>query len=138
MGEVLIDLGEMAPRGRQQTAPATTRRRPSSYRAVLAALTVVLIAPLTASVHRTPPLPPVIVEARLGDMTYVTRDRLFVVSAGPELIASAVQNKIVSEYGLPGGVIEWRAVQFDPDDARARRGGEHRSDGQREEHGGLC
>ena len=39
---------------------------------------------------------------------------------------------------LSGGVIECRAVQPNPDDARARRGGEHLPDGQREEHGGLC
>jgi len=103
VGDVLIDLGEIAPRGRQETAPATARRRPLSYRAALAALTLLLIAPLTASVHRTPPVPPVTVEARLGDMTYVTGDRLFVVSAGPGPFATAVQTKIVSEYGLPGG-----------------------------------
>lgn len=100
---MLIDLGELSPRGQQRTATTARPRRPFSYRAALIALTVLLITTLTASAHRSPPAPPVLIEARLGDMTYVSADRLFVVGAGPELIASAVQNKIVSEYALPGG-----------------------------------
>jgi hypothetical protein len=111
VGDVLIDLGEMPPRGLQRTVATPSRHRPNSYRATLAALTVLLGATLTASVHRVPPAPPVIVEARLGDMTYVTPDRLFVVSAGPQLVASAaVQNKIVSAYELPRGELVSRTT----------------------------
>lgn len=110
MGDVLIDLGEMSPHGRQRAARTTSRHRPFSYRATLTALTVLLIAALTASAHRPPPASPVVIEARLGDMTYVGAGRLFVVSAGPELVASAVQSKIVSEYGLPGGELMSRTT----------------------------
>jgi outer membrane protein assembly factor BamB len=103
VGDVLIDLGEMLPRGREQAPTNPPRRRPTSYRAVLATLAVLLAATLTASTHRTPPSPPVVVQARLGDMTYVTGDRLFVVSAGGNMIASRIRNKTISEYGLPHG-----------------------------------
>jgi len=40
--------------------------------------------------------------------------------------------------GLAGSVIEFRASELEPDDARARCGRKNFPDGQREKHGGLC
>jgi hypothetical protein len=102
VGDVLIDLGEMAPRGRTPIEASAPDRRPS-HRALLAGLTLILVALLTGAVHHGPPPPPTFIDARIGDMMYVSTDRVFVVRPGPELAFSAVQNKIVSEYRLPTG-----------------------------------
>ena len=102
MGDVLIDLGELS-RERQRTRPVARRRRPASYRAALAGLGIVLVALLTGGAHRGPPVPPTVIDARLGDQMFVGDGRLFVVSPGSALPGSAVRNKIISGYALPSG-----------------------------------
>jgi hypothetical protein len=98
----LIDLGEL-PHGGRQRLPAAATRRPRPYRTALAVLAVVLIGTLTGAAHRSPPVPPKIIAARLDDATFVGTDRLFVVRAGPKLDGSVLQNKIISAYALPAG-----------------------------------
>jgi outer membrane protein assembly factor BamB len=97
--DVLIDLGEI-PR---HTPLPVEPGRPASYRPILGALAVVLVVLLAGAAHRGPPDPPVVIPARLGDALFVGSDGFFVVSAGPELLGWPMQNKIISEYALPGG-----------------------------------
>jgi outer membrane protein assembly factor BamB len=102
-GGVLIDLGELPSVGARRMGRAVTGRPPRAYRTILAVLTVVLVAALGAAGYTAPPAPPVVIPARLGDMMVVGADRFYVISAGPEVAGSVVQNKIVSTYGLPDG-----------------------------------
>ncbi|MGX6602520.1 hypothetical protein ACWKSP_10350 [Micromonosporaceae bacterium Da 78-11] len=96
MGNALIDLGEVS-REKAAVAPGP----PVPYRLLLGALSLVLLALLTAAVHHSPPQPPQVIAARLGDLTFVRDHLLFVVTPGPELPGSDVQNRIVSTYTLP-------------------------------------
>ena len=98
MAEALIDLGIVATEERRQLP-----RPPSLPRPVLLLVALALVGLLTGAAHRPPPSPPVVVAARLGDMTYVTGDRLFVVSPGKELLDPIVTTKTVSAYSLPEG-----------------------------------
>jgi hypothetical protein len=99
---VLIDLGEV-PGHRDEPAAGAMPRAPVPYRLMLAALSIVLVALLAGSVHRQRPAPPTVIAGRLSDVTFVHGDRLFLVTAGPQLLTADVQNKIVSAYALPGG-----------------------------------
>ena len=99
----MIDLGEVPPGGRERAPVVAGRRRPVPYRAVLGGLTVLLTALTAGAAHRAPPAPPTVIDARPGDTMVVGADRVFVVAPGPPLQGSAVQNKIISEYRLPGG-----------------------------------
>ena len=99
----MIDLGELPARGREEAATVPAPRRPVSARTLLGTLAVLLIAMTAGAVHRGPLPPPTVIDARLGDTMLVGADRLFVVAAEPERLASAVQTKTVSEYGLPDG-----------------------------------
>jgi hypothetical protein len=105
VSDVVIDLGELPSGGRHRVGRALIARPPRPYRTVLGAIAIVLAAMLTGAAHVNPPEPPLIIPARLGDSTFVVGDRLFVVSAGPELIGGGVQNKIVSTYALPSGAL---------------------------------
>jgi hypothetical protein len=100
VSDVLIDLGELSQPGGRVGGP---RRVPRPYRSMLAVLAVLLLAAAAGSAYRRPPDPPTIVAARLGDSMFVGADRLYVVSAGPEVPGSVIQNKIISVYGLPAG-----------------------------------
>jgi hypothetical protein len=104
-GDVVIDLGELPRGGRQPVGAVAYAAPPRPYRTVLAAITIVLAAMLTGAAHVNPPAPPLIIPARLGDTTFVVGDRLFVVSAGPEVPGGSVQKKIVSAYALPAGTL---------------------------------
>lgn len=101
MGHSVIDLGEV-PASREQSAPPLMPRPPVPYRALLGALSVVLVAVLAGSEFRPPPRPPTVIPARLGDATYVVGDRLFVVGAGRlENDGETVVNRVISTYALP-------------------------------------
>jgi hypothetical protein len=102
VSDVLIDLGELPQRGKQGVR-ATVIRSPRPYRSVLGAVAILLLALLSGAGHQQDPVAPTIIPARLGDNMYVSGNRLFVVSAGSELLASPVQNKIISTYALPAG-----------------------------------
>ncbi len=99
----MIDLGELPSRGRERTGTVAPTRRPVPYRALLGGLAVLLLAMVTGSVHRGPPAPPTVIDARPGDMMFVGTDRVFVVGAGSEPTILAVRTKIISEYRLPDG-----------------------------------
>ena len=101
VAHTMIDLGEV-PKHREHTAATAATRPPVPYRPVLGALSILLIVLLAGAAHRNPPRPPVIIPARLSDVTFVDGDRLFVVGVGPALLGSDVQNKVVSRYTLPG------------------------------------
>lgn len=101
VGDVLIDLGEQ--RGRPPRDIRAPRARPHPHRTALAVLSAVLLVGLSGAAAPPTPVAPVMLPAGLGDAMFVERDRLHVVSAGPEPRESAVQTKIVSTYTLPGG-----------------------------------
>jgi hypothetical protein len=105
VGDVLIDLGEMPQRDRRRAPGPSALGRPFPHRLALGVLALVLVALLAGAVHREPPDPPVVIAARLGDTLFVGDDQVFVVSAGPELIGSVVQNKVISAYALPDGAL---------------------------------
>lgn len=100
MADVLIDLGDVAVQERRRVLPDPP---PLNRRLVLLVVALVLLAMTAGAVHRGPPAPPVVVPARLGDMTFVSADRLFVVSPGTDSHDSAGTYKIVFEYDLPSG-----------------------------------
>jgi hypothetical protein len=102
LSDVLIDLGEL-PQGGKQGVRAAVSWSPHRFRNVLGVVAVLLLALLSGAAHQPDPVAPTIISARLGDNMYVAGDRLFVVSAGSELLASPVQNKIISTYALPAG-----------------------------------
>jgi hypothetical protein len=104
VSNVLIDLGELPPRGQRRIAP-TLARRPIPYRAVLGVLAVLLLGLLGGAGYRPPPVGPAIIAAQLADATYISGNRLFIVSAGTDPFGSAVHNKIVSAYALPEGTL---------------------------------
>ena len=106
--ESLIDLGEVTP-GRPYGAAVRSPRPPRAYRSVLAVLTVALLASLGGAAHVAPPAPPKIIPARLGDTTFVTGDRLFVVT-GPGLPAGQVQHTTINTYALPSGSLLGRTT----------------------------
>ena len=99
MGDVLIELDEQ--RGRLPSDTGVPRDRPHAFRALLAALSAILLVGLSGAVARSAPVGPIIVPARLGDSMYVEQSRLHIVSAGPE--PATVRSKIVSTYALPAG-----------------------------------
>jgi outer membrane protein assembly factor BamB len=89
MAEALIDLSVAAP---VEPPP------PVPYRAVLGALSLILLAVLAGSAPRAHPQPPVIIPARLGDATFLDGDRLFVVGTGR---LETYMNRVVTGYRLP-------------------------------------
>jgi len=99
VGDVLIELGEQ--RGRLPSDVGVPRDRPHAFRALLAALSAILLVGLSGAVARSAPVGPIVVPARLGDSMYVEQSRLHIVSAGPE--PATVRSKIVSTYALPAG-----------------------------------
>ncbi|GAA2621686.1 outer membrane protein assembly factor BamB family protein [Paractinoplanes durhamensis] len=89
----MIDLGLV-----REVPPV---ERPIPYRAVLGALSLVLLALLSGAAHRSPARPPAIVPARLGDTVYLDGDRLFVVASGSAQAGETVQSWAVDGYRLP-------------------------------------
>ena len=109
MSNVLIDLGELPPQGQRRSLPFGAGR-PIPYRAVLGTVAVVLLGLLGGAGYLRPPVGPTIIAALLADTTFLTGDRLFVVSAGTDPFGSALRNKIVSTYALPGGTLLSRST----------------------------
>ena len=102
VSSALIDLGEVPRAAPDGTLPAAvTQLPPRRHRTVLAVIAGLLAAMLSGAAHVAPPAAPRIVPARLGDATFVSADRLFVVSAGP----AQVRNKVVRTYSLPAGAL---------------------------------
>jgi hypothetical protein len=97
MSNGVIDLGE----AREAPAAAVADRPPFPFRIVFGALSIVLIALLAGGVPRARQAPPTVIPARLGDATFVSDDRLFVVSAGRQVRGTDVQNRVVTTYSLP-------------------------------------
>ena len=104
MSNILIDLGELPQRGQRRSLPIGTRR-PIPYRFLLSVLAVVLLGLLGGAAYLPPPPAPTIIAALLADTTFISGDRLFVVSASPGPFMMARQNKIVSAYALPAGTL---------------------------------
>jgi hypothetical protein len=96
----VIDLGEVQ---REQPMPVATVRPPVPWRGLLGVLSLLLIAALAGAAPQLPPRSPTVIPARLADATFIDGDRLFVVSAGPQMADQSVKNQLVSAYTLPGG-----------------------------------
>ncbi|MEV6631225.1 hypothetical protein AB0M54_10780 [Actinoplanes sp. NPDC051470] len=99
MGETLIDLGMVTRTVRVAAAPDPLRLR----RPLGALIALILVALCTGAAHREPPPPPRVVAAGLGDMTFVSADRLFVVEAGPFPPGAPATDRVINEYALPAG-----------------------------------
>jgi hypothetical protein len=96
----MIDLGDVR---REEPEPVAAARPPVPWRALLGALSLLLVALLAGGTPQPSSRPPVVIPARLGDETFIDGERLFVVGAGPQPADRSVQNKLVSAYTLPGG-----------------------------------
>jgi hypothetical protein len=94
---VVIDLGEL-PRELREAPAATV---PVPWRAMLGALSIVLVALLSGAAHHAPPRPPAVIAARLSDTTFVVRDRLFVVGLGAADTSGRARTRVISGYRLP-------------------------------------
>lgn len=105
MSEALIDLGVVTRTEPVAAPPEPLRLRPSVLRLLCAVLALGLLATLTGAAHRMPPAPPIVVAAGLGDATFVTADRLFVVEAGPFPPGAPATAKVINEYALPDGAL---------------------------------
>jgi len=90
MAEVLIDLGED-----RRVITLDTLDPPPLLRPLLVVAALLLVTLLAGAAHREPPPAPLVVPARLGDMMYVSADRLFVVEQGG--------TRTVTAYALPDG-----------------------------------
>src|SRR4051794_24207003 len=71
-------------------------------RAVLAALSVVLVAMLGGADRLGGSRPPTVIPARLGDAAYIYGDQLFVVGTGRLETGEAVVDRSIATYALPG------------------------------------
>jgi hypothetical protein len=98
MANAMIDLGEVQPE-----VTALGGRPPVPWRALLGALSVVLLA-LVAGSAATVPLPaPKVIPARLGEATFLNGNRLFLATSGPAVFAPSALVKIINAYSIPGG-----------------------------------
>lgn len=102
MSESVIDLGDLTHERARVEAPTSMPRTSRPYRSVLAAIAILLLASLAGAERVTPPAPPKIIPARLGDTTFVSGNRLFVVT-GPGLPTGQAQPSTITMYALPSG-----------------------------------
>ncbi|WP_433296605.1 hypothetical protein ACQP2F_38815 [Actinoplanes sp. CA-030573] len=99
MSHIVIDLGEV-PDHRATPAETPAPRPPVPWRVLLGALAVVLVALLGGAAARHRPEAPVVIPARLGDTTYLSGNRLFLVGTGG-VESSTPQARTISTYRLP-------------------------------------
>ncbi|MFI5931098.1 hypothetical protein [Actinoplanes sp. NPDC051494] len=99
----MIELGDPA------LTPVPAARRPGGIRKPLAAVTLGLLALLGGAVPHPRPPAVTVVAARLGESTFVERDRLHIVS-GTGYQASGPRERTVSTYSLPGGRLLFRST----------------------------
>ncbi|WP_203815928.1 outer membrane protein assembly factor BamB family protein [Paractinoplanes ferrugineus] len=71
------------------------------YRAVLGAITLVLVAALGGAAGQAPPRAPAIIPAGLGDETFLYGDRLYLIASGRAEGDETTQNRVVTTYQLP-------------------------------------
>jgi hypothetical protein len=98
VANTMIDLGEVRP-----AAPWADAGPPVPWRALLAVLSVVLLALPAGSAAIVPFPAPVVIPARLADTTFIDGNRLFVVTQGPAVFDPSALIKIINAYSLPGG-----------------------------------
>jgi outer membrane protein assembly factor BamB len=109
VANVQIDLGEVREH-RESAAATPISRPPVPYRALLAALSVVLVGLLGGAQHVGPPQLPTVIPARLGDATFVIDDRLFLVGTGRLETGEAVTDRVIGTYALPDGELLGRTT----------------------------
>ncbi|WP_250038177.1 PQQ-like beta-propeller repeat protein [Paractinoplanes maris] len=98
MPDHVIELGELP---REAPPAAAEADQPVPRRALLALLSLILLAQLAAGAPFPVMRPPAIVPARLGDTMFLGADRMLLVSGSATLVAQ-VSRRIVSTYALPG------------------------------------
>jgi hypothetical protein len=103
VADVVIDLGEL-PHGAQRRVRPTSRP-PHPYRPLLVSIGVVLVAMLTGAVPTPAVVAPMTIPARLGDATFIARDRYFVIASADQWATSQVQSKTISTYALPSATL---------------------------------
>ena len=98
VSQTLIDLGEVPD---HRATPTAVPRPPVPYRALLGALSVVLLALLAGAGHQRQPLAPTVIPARLGDSFTLDGDRMYIIGAGGVDSFDAVRDRVVTVYQLP-------------------------------------
>lgn len=98
--DVQIDLGELRGAHDDPVVPPATRP-PLPYRALAAALVLVLVALLAGAEHRGPPRP-IVLPARLGDEVLPIGDQLFLIGSGRRENGEPVRDRVITRYRLPG------------------------------------
>jgi outer membrane protein assembly factor BamB len=91
VANTMIDLGEARP-----LAVSADAGPPVPWRAILSALSVVLIVLLAGSAASAPFPAPLVIPAGLADATFIDGDRLFLVGFSREV-------KTINAYSLPDG-----------------------------------
>jgi hypothetical protein len=96
VSHTLIDLGEVPD---HLAAPAS--RPPVPYRALLGALSVVLLALIAGAAHHRPPQAPAVIPARLGDTFTLDGDLMYVIGSGGVDSFDEVRDRVITTYRLP-------------------------------------
>lgn len=80
------------------------------YRAVLAAVSLLLLGALGGAAGHPPPRPPAIIPAHLGDTVFLDGDRLFVVTSDRVDDGDKLQSRLITTYRLPEGRVVARTT----------------------------
>jgi hypothetical protein len=87
----------------RRAAPATipASRPPVPYRALLGALSVVMLALLAGAAYQAPPQQPTVIPARLGDTFTLDGDLMYVIGTGGVDSFDEVRDRVITTYRLP-------------------------------------
>jgi hypothetical protein len=100
VSHTLIDLGEM-PGHRATPDDMPGHRPPVPYRALLGALSVVLLVLLAGAAYDPPPPGPTVIPAHIGDTFTLDGDLMYVISSGGVDSFDEVRERVITTYRLP-------------------------------------
>jgi hypothetical protein len=92
----MIDLDEVP-----EHLASTAARPPVPYRALLGALSVVMLALLAGATHPAPQQQPTVIPARLGDTFRLDGDFMYVIGTGGVDSFDEVRDRVITTYRLP-------------------------------------
>ncbi|WP_433368512.1 hypothetical protein ACQPZX_41695 [Actinoplanes sp. CA-142083] len=96
MSHTMIDLGEVP-----EHLATPVGRPPVPYRALLGALSIVMLALLAAAAHPAARQEPTVIPARLGDTFTLDGDLMYVIGTGGVDSFDEVRDRVITTYRLP-------------------------------------